>query len=1089
MSFYVSQPILNSSNTSLPQQHPSQPTPNANPWPAAPLDHLSLQENDLPLQQIKPLHRQSVNSTPSYPTPSYHPLSSVEQPTSDFSPYADPQVEADHLALKSSRLDSDPSLPHRQPIPATPLDLPANPPGHLRPSPKFRDAWEPSATPLPASSVPPVLPNAFEIPNEIKPHPFTEHVAQDKPDIPLGPGVYIQRLISLNTEQQNNAGRKSLEKFWKPLIYSYFASDARIHIDLKCQNTNRHRSVKLPVGALPGLWKAKYDAGVVEERMLLEDPSEVTPMNGPVTVDCPKTVTVTSYMKSTVVANGHLRVGFNSQKMIVSWEYTSLDHQELFSRASLSTGSIPPPACSEFGIPSSVVRLMYNAENFNDLSEKMSDTIDKLLTDAKIVPNPGNGIDASQPVTNQHHESTSHENHSDEDPVLLSRGHSNLSHLNQPLSNQVYPVQNRLGQTVHNLALPTQPDISPPRPIPSHSDHTLRNPPNSNQAHRDRTNSRQGHLDQTRLEQGHLNQGYFSQDHFNQSHFGPDHFGPDHFGPDRFVPDPCSQGHPSQAQLNHAQLSQAQLNQGHLSLDHLNQGHLNQTHRNQINRSQTQSRSKQVHPNQVNPSQTHPKRAKLNQPHPSRGIPNKAHPKQVKPDQENLEQTKSSQAHPNQRNPNQANSNQPHSKDSRVTPSHVSEAQANQAFVNLSHLKQSHASQAFANQDVAKQNVAKQGIVSQSNVRDRKSADNMPSILKDQNSGRAYRTLLSHLGGGGVEGLHMNEALVNNSRTVLSVPRRAASSRQTVSNSNNVTSKLVASNSEKSPESLGDGVSSWRTDRGEGVEIFPNMFEESVRSPFVHGKRGGNHQSRLPSHSNSGVGRNVSSSLADGQMRQRSLSAIEAVAAAASGQDGWGAASERPEKTGAGKASVNSKDGNIQVLDSSRERNMLLRRDDHIGIEQNSSSRQRSPPELLGFSSGGEVAGHVADGKGKVRRKKGDTLQSAASSGAQVSKKGGVQDFNLGRSFKGMAGEKANRRSSGEGQANGADGDGMDLKCTGKDVSDKIGNASLKKKEQIDAGKDRPPSTNAGRRCSQRAEAGDGRDKRQKTNANSGGRS
>lgn len=232
-------------------------------------------------------------------------------------------------------------------------------------------------------NMPNLPPEAFELAQRLEMDTMPDQfAARSKHARGVGLGPYVERLMNFNEEQQRGTPQHSLEGFWKPLISAYFSPEATIHLDIKSINCNKPRSIKIPVEALPRIWKSKYDAGVNEERMLMEHPCEFILPSGAVVVDCPKAVILTRYQNSTVQTNGHLRVSFRRDQKIVSWEFSSQFHEELYPRTAFTPGSSPPPAsCSEFGIPASVIRLMLIAENINELGSKIGEGISKLLAE------------------------------------------------------------------------------------------------------------------------------------------------------------------------------------------------------------------------------------------------------------------------------------------------------------------------------------------------------------------------------------------------------------------------------------------------------------------------------------------------------------------------------------------------------------------------------------------------------------------------------------------------------------------------------------------------------------------------------------
>lgn len=120
--------------------------------------------------------------------------------------------------------------------------------------------------------------------------------------------------------------------------------------------------------------------------MLLEDPCEFLLHNGVVVVDCPRTLIVTVYEHSMVLTDGHLKVSFQKDKKILYWEFSSQNHEEVFSRAACGgLGAVLPSSCSEYGMPDSVFQLMMIANDVHNLADKISTQVTKIASDPQKV--------------------------------------------------------------------------------------------------------------------------------------------------------------------------------------------------------------------------------------------------------------------------------------------------------------------------------------------------------------------------------------------------------------------------------------------------------------------------------------------------------------------------------------------------------------------------------------------------------------------------------------------------------------------------------------------------------------------------------
>lgn len=203
----------------------------------------------------------------------------------------------------------------------------------------------------------------------------------------IGIGPCVQQLMKFNVEQRNGQIKNSVEKYWKPFVHKFFAPNATILLDfIMPQSGNPTRSIELPVEVMPHFFKSKYDAGVSEDRLLMEAPFEFLLENGIVVVDCPRTTMLTTYQNSKVCTDGHLRVSFTKEKKIIVWEFTTQRHEELFNRDVISKSpTLPKPVCTPYGIPASAVLLLAIAESINDMKPALDNHIFKQLNDAASI--------------------------------------------------------------------------------------------------------------------------------------------------------------------------------------------------------------------------------------------------------------------------------------------------------------------------------------------------------------------------------------------------------------------------------------------------------------------------------------------------------------------------------------------------------------------------------------------------------------------------------------------------------------------------------------------------------------------------------
>lgn len=619
------------------------------------------------------------------------------------------------------------------------------------------------------SSLPP---EAFEVADAIPDPAADDFTSTSKHGRVMGLGPYVQRIIDLNAAKQTATPSHSVEDFWKPLVTTYFTPDASLHIDIKSTNSNKPQALRLPVEALARLWKSHFDSGVNEERMLMENPCEILGIDGSVVVNCPKAVILTTYQHSTVLTNGYLRVAFNRNKKIISWEFSSLNHQELYSSSLLSASPVPPRACSPYGLPASVIRLMYIAEGIN----KLVDRIDQ-------------------------------------------------------------DIQSRVRDMVNN---------------------------------------------------------------------------------------------PSSAE----------------------------------NRNST---------NNDKPPSSFPER-------------------------------------PNA--PNSANNN---------------------------------------------------------------------------STASAYRAILSQLDG--AQGLPVEQALAGATAAPLSrnahpPPSTSAPIQSLQSNLAVGLDTPMGQGKNVSTSNFRDAMSSWRSDQAGAAEMFPNLFDEAVKSTFAQGGQDGTRR-RDPSQNHADINQQLESTLNDAQVRHRSQSAIEAVAAAASGQDGWGMGSARsrdgmPTRSGNGEV-----DSSIQMLNSSAGGNLALPPDNDTAAHT-TNARQAAPPGLAIFtpqrSEQLEAPNEAQHGRARQRN---GSLQDMTTAQPSTAANATMKDFNGLRQFQRLSANSSKREGGNRSQANGVSTSGVDLMPTSRPLNIENASPSVKKSvanETTKASRELTTQTVGNRRPAQRIPSGDGREKRQKPN-------
>jgi len=187
----------------------------------------------------------------------------------------------------------------------------------------------------------------------------------------------VHRIIKFNEDQRKRKHRNNgLDEFWRPFVREYFTEDSKILLDVFNKKTKKSHSIELRSDVIARVFKAKYDSGVLEERLLLENPCEFLLHNGIVVVDCPRATILTVYQESWVHTEGHLRVSFSSKLKILCWEFSTRMHEELVK---INLPKQPQPAANELGLSRAVSEYMQIAEVVNELRDRMSVVINNLI--------------------------------------------------------------------------------------------------------------------------------------------------------------------------------------------------------------------------------------------------------------------------------------------------------------------------------------------------------------------------------------------------------------------------------------------------------------------------------------------------------------------------------------------------------------------------------------------------------------------------------------------------------------------------------------------------------------------------------------
>lgn len=383
MSFYASQ---TTPQISAPQQA-QQPSLNVNSWATNPLDQFEFQHQqpELSFNPMGGLRRPSPSPIIPQPSPQQT-LSLTDTAAQQFPNFSNPPTENERLVLDTARIDFDPAL---QPN-STQNNFPTNKTSH-RSQPTPPTPYQQVPDPHPAFSVSPnqgptVPVDAFDFTEglsaEPAPHAFLPRGKQRRN---ISEKHYIDHLISLDREQRRAIREQSQEAFWRPFISKYFIPAATLHINFSPGESQKLPKINIPVEALPRICKAKIDAGVKEEKTMMGDPVEYQLSTGEVVVECPDTLILTTYENCTLLTHGSLRVQFLRNRKITSWEFFKRKHEELYTRSALRPGSIMNSGYFQYGLPENVMWLMTIANDVNNMADKMSEEIAKIVSDPQKI--------------------------------------------------------------------------------------------------------------------------------------------------------------------------------------------------------------------------------------------------------------------------------------------------------------------------------------------------------------------------------------------------------------------------------------------------------------------------------------------------------------------------------------------------------------------------------------------------------------------------------------------------------------------------------------------------------------------------------
>lgn len=173
---------------------------------------------------------------------------------------------------------------------------------------------------------------------------------QLKPTI-YEPGMCARRLTQYMYHQQRRPEDNNID-FWKKFVTEFFAPNAKKRWCVSlygsgrqttgvfpqdiwhCELCNRKpgRGFEATVEVLPRLLQIKYASGTLEELLYVDMPRESQNTSGQIVLDYAKAVQESVFEQLRVVRDGQLRIVFNPDLKISSWEFCARRHEELIPR-------------------------------------------------------------------------------------------------------------------------------------------------------------------------------------------------------------------------------------------------------------------------------------------------------------------------------------------------------------------------------------------------------------------------------------------------------------------------------------------------------------------------------------------------------------------------------------------------------------------------------------------------------------------------------------------------------------------------------------------------------------------------------------
>ncbi|KAJ4795262.1 SEUSS-like 2 [Rhynchospora pubera] len=209
------------------------------------------------------------------------------------------------------------------------------------------------------------------------------------------PGTCAKRLTLYMYHQQKRPQDNNID-FWRNFVAEYYAPNAKKRWCVSqygtgrqttgvfpqdvwhCEICNRKpgRGFETTVEVLPRLCQIKYASGTIEELLYVDMPREYHNPPGQIVLDYAKAIQESVFEQLRVVREGQLRIVFNTDLKIASWEFCARRHEELIPRRSII------PQVSQLG---AVVQKYQNAaQNSTALStQDLQTTCNSFVTSAR----------------------------------------------------------------------------------------------------------------------------------------------------------------------------------------------------------------------------------------------------------------------------------------------------------------------------------------------------------------------------------------------------------------------------------------------------------------------------------------------------------------------------------------------------------------------------------------------------------------------------------------------------------------------------------------------------------------------------------